>query len=72
MYRLHTVLKDETWQEVSRRYGVSVTVIARINDLDPKYRLVPGQAVLIPPVSPPEKRRPQPRPAAGSKASTQR
>jgi hypothetical protein len=48
-YRVYTVEPGDSITEVAARFGVTVPVLAGANDLDPKYRLAPGQTLLVPP-----------------------
>jgi len=48
-YRTYTVEAGDVLSDVASRFGVPVQSIASANDLDPRYRLVTGQALLIPP-----------------------
>jgi hypothetical protein len=48
-YRTYTVEPGDVLSDVASRFGVTVQSIARANDLDPRYRLMTGQALLIPP-----------------------
>lgn len=48
-YGTYTVEPGDVLSEVASRFGVTTQSIARANDLDPRYRLVTGQALLIPP-----------------------
>ena len=48
-YRSYTVEPGDVLADVASRFGVTAHDIARANDLDPRYRLVTGQALLIPP-----------------------
>jgi hypothetical protein len=48
-YRTYTVEPGDVLSDLAARFGVAIQSIARANDLDPRYRLVTGQALLIPP-----------------------
>lgn len=44
---LHTVAPGETISSVGRQYGLSPGLIARVNGLQPPYRLAVGQSLLL-------------------------
>ena len=44
----HVVRRGETLSDIAKQYGVSVTALARRNNLGPKKRLQVGQALVIP------------------------
>jgi hypothetical protein len=46
--RLYTVAEGDTLTAIAARFGVEVAAIARINDVDPRYALSPGQPLWIP------------------------
>lgn len=46
--QIEVVNPGETLWEISRRYGVSIEEIIRVNELDRDASLVPGQALVIP------------------------
>jgi LysM domain/Peptidase M16 inactive domain len=48
-HRLYTVAVGDTLDAVARRFHVDAVRLARDNDVDPRYRLVPGQPLWIPP-----------------------
>jgi hypothetical protein len=48
-YRTYTVEAGDVLADIATRFGVAVQSIAQANDLDPRHRLVTGQALLIPP-----------------------
>lgn len=48
-YRAYTVEPADSISELAARFGVTDESIARANDLDPRFRLVPGQVLFIPP-----------------------
>ena len=58
---VHTVAAGETAYSISRRYGVDVDRLARVNDLDASYRIRPGQGLKLPDVQPPDVRAPDAR-----------
>lgn len=47
-YRRHEIAKGETLNAVARRFDTSVTVLRRINNLDPRAKVKAGQEILIP------------------------
>ncbi len=46
--RTHTVRKGETGYSISRRYGVTVSSLMRVNGVKPPYRLAVGQKLKLP------------------------
>jgi hypothetical protein len=46
--RLYTVASGDTLAAIASRFRVDIAAITRINDLDPKYALSPGQPLWIP------------------------
>jgi hypothetical protein len=48
-YVLYTVTQDDTLETVAKHFRVSVTNLARANDLSPQHRLTPGQGLWVPP-----------------------
>jgi hypothetical protein len=46
--RLYTIAEGDTLAAIAARFGVEIAAITRINDLDPKYALSPGQPLWIP------------------------
>jgi membrane-bound lytic murein transglycosylase D len=44
----HVVRRGETLSDIAKQYGVSVTTLARRNNLGPKRRLQVGQSLVIP------------------------
>ena len=46
--RVHVVVYGETLATIARRYGTTVTAIARLNNLTNINRIYPGQRLLIP------------------------
>lgn len=47
--RYHTVVLGETMYGISRKYGISVTDLKRLNKLDDKAEIQPGQKLLVGP-----------------------
>jgi hypothetical protein len=48
-HRLYTVAAGDTLEDVALRFHIDALRLARDNDVDPKYRLVPGQPLWIRP-----------------------
>lgn len=48
-HRLYTVAVGDTLETIAARFHVDAARLAKDNDVDPRYRLMPGQPLWIPP-----------------------
>lgn len=48
VYREHKVRKGDTVNEIARRYGTSALVIKEVNSLNKRFKIVPGDTILVP------------------------
>ncbi len=48
VYREHRIRQGDTVYEIAKRYGTNVSLIQQINNLNKRYKIVPGDSILVP------------------------